>query len=225
MNLDSFRFKDDRIWQATWWCLSVFDPSSPRNSSLSPSWIAVAKGLGNIGGNTSHLWVWKSGCCMMLLSVLKWHRHTMLLSLSTYFRCLMPPSASNASSWATKNIVSRHEVKTYLGKSLKTTAFPVHCTLSLPKVTSDDSAECHLMKACFFKNKHVYKVYIVSSWARWPYQHHSLANWCPRLESLVVLSDRPNVLPQCTVFGSILTCSSVSNHGFGGWKLEQKSCH
>ena len=57
----------------------------------------------------------------------------MLLSLSTYFRCLMPPSASNASSWATKNIVSRHEVKTYLGKSLKTTAFPVHCTLSLPK--------------------------------------------------------------------------------------------
>lgn len=159
------------------------------------------------------------------VTVLKWHRHTMLLSLSTYFRCLMPPSASNASSWATKNIVSRHEVKTYLGKSLKTTAFPVHCTLSLPKVTSDDSAECHLMKACFFKNKHVYKVYIFSSWARWPYQHHSLANWCPRLESLVVLSDRPNVLPQCTVFGSILTCSSGSNHGFGGWKLEQKSCH
>lgn len=221
MNLDSFRFFG---WQVTGNMVML------RFRSVKPKKLQSLSKLNRCGERPWKQWqhippVGVEKRMLHDVAVLKWHRHTMLLSLSTYFRCLMPPSASNASSWATKNIVSRHEVKTYLGKSLKTTAFPVHCTLSLPKVTSDDSAECHLMKACFFKNKHVYKVYIFSSWARWPYQRHSLANWCPRLESLVVLSDRPNVLPQCTVFGSILTCSSGSNHGFGGWKLEQKSCH
>lgn len=156
------------------------------------------------------------------VTVLKWHRHTMFLSLGTYLRCLMPPSASNASSWATKNSIQTWS-RNILEKIFKNNRLPspLHSFASKSHIwwfcrMSLDEGMLLQEQTCLH-SLHLFKLGQVVISAPFSCQ-------CPRLESLVVLSDRPYVLPQSTVFESILTCSSGSNHGFGG-RLEQKSCH